>query len=343
MSIAAAGAFCRRLGVGLRAGANLLRLLEAETKYGSPRQKAALRALLEEIQSGFAINEAMQRQKDFFPRLMIAMTKVGESTGKLERTFLTLAAHYENQVKLRRQFLSSIAWPMIQLTLALFIVSIVIYLMGILTPAGGGQMTDMLGFGLRGGSGVMIFWLYVLCVAAMIGAAIYGFRKNLGGVQNLIPVFYMIPKFGEAIQTITLARFTRILSIGLGAGLDPIRSIKLALASTDSEYYRSGSKTVEVAIQEQGETMSGALRATDLFPPQFLHLVEVSEMSGTESESIEHIADEYEARAAMAMRVISGIATGVVWFCVAAGLVFLILRIAMTYVNGINSALEGLR
>ncbi|MCC9603918.1 type II secretion system F family protein [Stieleria sp. JC731] len=343
MSSTAAGPLCRRLGVGVRAGVSLLRLLDAETKYGSPRQKAALTAVLEDVKAGFELHEAFQNQAPYFPRLMVTMTRAGESTGTLERTFLTLANHYDHQLKIRRQFFSSIAWPMLQLGMSLCVISLVIYLLGILQPAGGGAMNDILGFGLRGGSGVIKFWLYVACVAALIWAAIYGFRQNLGGIQNMIPVFYLVPKFGPAIQTITLSRFTRILSIGLSAGLDPIRSVQLALASTDSDYYRSGNDTVKIAIEEQGETLAGALRATELFPDTLLHLIEVSELSGTESESIEHIAEEYEERAKSAMRTISGIATGVIWLAVVSLLVFMILRIAMTYIGGINSALEDLR
>ena len=106
---------------------------------------------------------------------------------------MTLAAHFEQQVKLRRQFLTSIAWPTVQLTLGILIISLVIYLMGILVPAGGGQMEDMLGFGLRGGKGVLIFWGYILCIAAIVWALIYAYKKNLGGVQNLVPILYLIP------------------------------------------------------------------------------------------------------------------------------------------------------
>ena len=342
MSISASGAFCRRMGIGLRAGVNVLKLLESEAKFGGTRQRLAVETMLDEVKSGFTISEAMQKQSPFFPRLMVALTRVGEATGKMEKTFLTLADHYEHQTSLRRQFYMSIAWPAMQLTIGLFVISLVIYLMGILQPAGGGQMEDMLGFGLRGGSGVMVFWGYVLCVATLIAALIFGYRRNLGGVQNLIPVLYLIPRLGPALQTITLSRFTRVLAIALSSGLDPIRSVKLALASTDSDFYLSGAATVETAILEQGETLAGALRATDLFPDVFMQLVEVSELSGTESESIEHLADEYEERSKMAMRTLSGVATGVVWVAVAGTLVFMILRMATKIFGGYGTALDGI-
>ena len=341
MGLKPAGAFCRRMGVGLRAGADIVRLLNSESNYGTPRQREALRYVLEGVKQGGEISELM-KQRGYFPKLMVSLTRVGEQTGKLERTFLTLAAHYENQAQLRRQFLSAIAWPMIQLTLGLCVVSIVIWIMGILTPVGGGQMTDILGFGLRGSSGVLIFWCYIGAFVAVLVGLYVAFMRNVGGVQNVIPVVYLVPKVGPSLQTITLSRFTRTLSLALGAGLDPIRSVKLSLDSTDSDYYRSGGSLFETAIRDRGDTMAGGLRSTDLFPDPFLQLVEVAELSGTESESIDHLANEYEEQARSAMRVLSGVATGLIWLIVAGALIFMIMRIAMTYVGAINGALQDL-
>ncbi|WP_286177535.1 type II secretion system F family protein [Rhodopirellula sp. JC639] len=326
------------MGIGLRAGADLLRLLKAETKYGPPRQREAVSHVLESVEAGFQISDAMKQRAAYFPRLMVSLTRVGESTGKLERTFNTLADHFDQQVALRRLFLTSIAWPVIQLGLGLGVISIVIYLMGILTPSTGGQMADILGFGLRGGKGVLIFWGYIACVAAILWSLYYAYQRNLGGVQNLVPLLYMVPKLGPSLQTITLSRFTRTLSLALGAGLDPIRSVKLSLDSTDSDYYRGGGELFESAIRDRGDTLAGGLRSTDLFPEPFLHLVEVAEMSGTESESIDHLAVEYEERAKMAMRTLSGVATGIIWMAVAGTLIFFIFRMASVYLGAINEA-----
>ncbi|MEO1527352.1 MAG: type II secretion system F family protein [Planctomycetota bacterium] len=341
MGLKPAGAFCRRMGVGLRAGADLLRLLTSESNYGPPRQREAIAYVLDGVKQGGEISTLMKERR-YFPKLMVTLTRVGEQTGKLERTFLTLAAHYENQAALRRQFLSSIAWPMIQLFLGLCVISIVIWIMGILTPAGGGEMIDILGFGLRGSSGVLIFWCYVGVVVAVLFGLYTAFMKNIGGVQNMVPIVYLVPKIGPSLQTITLSRFTRTLSLALGAGLDPIRSVKLSLDCTDSAYYQSGGLAFENAIRDRGDTMAGGLRSTDLFPDPFLQLVEVAELSGTESESIDHIADQYEEQARGAMRILSGVATGAIWVIVAGCLVFMIMRIAMVYIGGINDALQGL-
>lgn len=329
MSLSAAGGFCQRMGTGLRAGADIVVLLESEAKYGSATHREALGYVIEHVKAGHQISEAMGMRPRYFRRLMVTLTRVGENAGKLERTFLTLAKHFEQQVSLRRQFVSSIIWPVMQLVIGLGVISLMIYLMGILQPSAGGQMADMLGFGLRGSRGVAIFWGYIAIVAGALGALYVAFTKNVGGVQNLIPILYMLPKLGPSLQTITLSRFTRTLALAMSAGLDPIRSVKLSLDSTDSDYYRSGGKVFEEAVRDRGDTMATGLRRTDLFPDMFLHLVEVSEVSGTESESIDHIADQYEEQATSAMRTISGVCTGLVWLAVAGTLIFLIMRIAL--------------
>jgi type II secretory pathway component PulF len=329
MGLSSAAQFSRRLGIGLRAGADLVRLLETEAKHGSSRQRDALCSVVETVKAGETVSEAMSKEAKFFPRLMVSLTRVGENAGKLERTFLTLADHYDEQVQLRRQFVSSIAWPVLQLVIGIGVISLFIYLMGVLQPSTGGQMEDMLGFGLRGASGVFVLWGYIALVAGVLFGIYLAFTRNLGGVQNLIPLLYLVPKLGPSLQTITLSRFTRTLALALSSGLDPIRSVKLSLDSTDSEYYRNGGEIFEESVREHGETLAGGLEATDLFPSDFLHLVEVAELSGTETESIDHLADQYQERARMAMRTITGVATAVVWVVVMGTLVFLILRIAI--------------
>lgn len=338
MSLAAASTFCYRFGTGLKAGADLMKLLHAEAGHGSSRQREAMRGLAERAKQGELLSVAMDRQKPFFPPLLGAMTRVGEATGRLDRALLSLHDHYSHRLTLRRAFLTSLAWPALQLVAAIGVLSLLIWLLGNLTPAGGGEMTDVLGLGLRGGGDVLKLWAFVALFCAMVYGMIWAFFRNVGGVQNLIPLMYLIPVIGPAIQTITLSRFCWTLSLALDSGLDPIRSIELALDSTDSQYYRATAKDAEAAILG-GASLAGGLRATDLFPDDFLTRVEISELSGTDAESIDMLAKEYDERARMAVRTMSGVATGLIWLSVMLLLIFLILKIAMNVFGGYSDAL----
>ena len=341
MSLAAAGSFCRRFGTGLHAGADLISLLNAEAKHGPARQREAIRGVAESAADGESLAAAMQKQKPFFPALLVAMTRVGEATGRLERTLLNLGEHYEQQLQLRRAFLTSLAWPGLQLFGGIVVISLLILLMGILRPPTGGEMTDILGFGLRGVSGVLTLWLYLALFFGLIGGCVWAYFRNIGGLQNIVPLLYMIPLIGPAIQTITLARFSWTLSLALDAGLDPIRSIALALESTDSDYYRRGAADAESAIR-QGASLAGGLEATDVFPEDYLARVEMAELSGTDAESIGGLAREYDGRARIAMKTIAGLASGGIWAAVVLVLVFLIARMLMSILGAYSSALEGI-
>ncbi len=338
MSFSAAAAFCYRFGTGLHAGADILVLLESEGRIGSARQQAAIKQLIVGVKQGEQLHVLMGNDK-FFPGLMTTMVRVGELTGKLEYLLSLLSEHYQRQQQLRRGFFGAIAYPAFMLTAAIGIISLLIYLMGILTPPSGGQMTDLLGWGLRGGTGVLIFWGYLLLVFGILGGAVFCFFRNVAGVQNIVPLIYMIPKLGQSIQTITIARFCRALSIALGAGLEPTASIALALDATDSDYYRAARDDTEQAILE-GATLSTALDRTRIFPDGFIGKIEIAEHSGTDSESIAFLAAEYDERAQRAMKVISRTISAVILVSVAFLLLYTMFRIMSVVFGFYEQAFE---
>lgn len=339
MPLGAAANFCRRFGTGMRAGVDVLRLLNNETKHGTAKQKNAMADLHQAIRDGETLPDAMKQQDGYFPPLMIAMASAGETTGKLDRTMLTLAGHLEERLKIRREFYRQISWPMLQLVAAVNILALLIYILGVLTPASGGEMFDPTGFGLRGAGGVLKFYSYVLAVGLLIVGGIVAFQRNLGGVHNLIPLLYRVPVAGPALQTITLSRFIWTLALSLDAGIGPIRAIHLGLDSTDSDFYRSAKEDVEKSIRG-GKTMSETLLATGIFPEDFITAIEVAEISGTDAEAMQHLAADYDDRARRAMQTLATVASRAIGAAVMITLIFLILRMAMTITGGISDALQ---
>lgn len=338
MKLTTASKFCHRLGTGLKAGADLMKLLNSEASQGGAKHQRAISKLAEGAKRGELLSTVMAQDK-YFPSLMTAMIRVGEETGKLEHTLLTLSEHYQQQLATRRWFISSIAWPALQLAAAIGIISLLILVMGMLTPAGGGKMPDLLGFGLYGGEGVLWFWFYLLIFFGLLAFMVWCFFRNVAGVQNLIPIVYKIPIVGASVQTITISKFCWTLSLSLGAGLDPIRSIALSLDSTGSDYYRSATRKTEDAIRG-GATLAEALEATSLFPADFIQRIEIAEHSGTDAESIDFLTKEYDERARRAIKVIAGIATIIIRVSVMAAIIFLIFRLASTYLGALSGASE---
>ncbi len=84
--------------------------------------------------------------------------------------------------------------------------------------------------------------------------------------------------------------------------------------------------------------MAEAIRATSVFPEDFIGRIEIAEHSGTDAESIGHLAREYDERARTAVKMLAGAATILIRTFVILVFVFLILRGAMAYIGMINDA-----
>lgn len=340
MGLAAAMEFSRRVGTAFRAGVDIVSLCRAESRHGNGRHQQVMTEVADAVAHGSALADAMQQAgSKYFPRLLLSMVHVGEQTGRLEQTLLQMAEHYRNQLSLRRLFLLGIAWPAVQLIAAIFVIGLLIWLIGTLQPAGGGEMFDPTGFGLRGTGGAMIYFAWVALIFSALALLYVAVRNNWFNLHAAVPLSYMIPKIGPAIQTITLARFCWTLSLALDSGLDPMRSVSLALDSTGSDYYRGESKTAASAIRD-GNTLGEALAKTQLFPSDFLNSLEVAEISGTDAESLAALAAAYEERAKVAVRTLTGLATAAIWGLVAIALVTMILRMAFRLFGAMHEATQ---
>ena len=105
------------------------------------------------------------------------MVEVGERTGRLDEVFLRLSDHYENLLKVRRGFLAGIAWPVIELTIALIVIGAAIGIYGWLGLKNwnGEPMTVL---GLYGTRGVLIYIGILFCIGGIIAAPIMAVRQG---------------------------------------------------------------------------------------------------------------------------------------------------------------------
>ena len=71
----------------------------------------------------------------------------------------------------------------------------------------------------------------------------------------------------------------------------------------------------------------------------FIGRIEIAEHSGTDAESIEFLANEYDEKAKTAIKVLAGIATILIRVSVMLVLIFLIFRLASVYIGALNSAM----
>ena len=329
----------RRVATSVRAGVDARRIWTQEAERGSPTHRQQISNVSRRLAAGDTLAEAITACGDYFPPLARDLIEVGERTGRLDDVLFGLAEHYEHLLDLRRTFLMGILWPGIQLCAAVGIIGLLILVMGMIGSGPSGEPVDILGFGLVGPSGLAVYLFFV--VAFFGGAAwlVVALMRGWLGPKPL-ELAMRLPVIGGCLRTWALSRLAWTLSLALDSGMDARAAIRMALRSTQNSYYTSQMETVDRAIL-QGREFHEALRATGLFPDEFLNALETAEVAGTYGESLARLASDYRDRAKGAARALTVAATFAVWALVALILIALIFRLAMFYIGTIYDALEG--
>ena len=327
-------ALCRRLSIALTSGVDVRKVLKRESSgRPSPRLRGRLAQISAAIDRGDSMSDALEATGEYFPLLLRELVDVGEHTGHLAEVFQHLAEHYEHQVRLRRMFLAGIAWPVLQLVGALAVIGVLILVMGLV--AGTGKPVDILGLGLTGPSGLVIYCLILSAIAGGLVFVYQAARRGLVWTKPLQRAVLALPGIGSTVQTICLAQFAWSLQLTLEAGMDVLRALPLSLRSTRNARYTDHTEQVVTSLRN-GHEIAEALYETRVFPGDFLDAVEVGERSGRLPESLASLSKNYQDQAKRAMAALAVSATVLVWAGVALMIIFAIFRMAMNYVNMIN-------
>lgn len=326
-------AMCQRVGTSLRAGVEVRRVWTQESERGNSQYRQHAAEVSRLVSKGSGLAEALRSCHGYFPRLTCEMVAVGEETGHVETVFLKLAEHYDHLLRLRRNFLAGIAWPMIQLIAGIFILGLLILILGVISETSPGV------FGLAGPSG---FVTYCLIVGLAAGAVVLGTLAVTRGWLGTWPyeILIRIPGLGTSIRTMALARLAWTLSMALNAGVEARRAMSLALDSTQNPYFTAHKATADAVILRGGE-FHEALRSTGVFPQDFLDELENAEVAGTQTESLLRLADQYRERAETSSKVLAMLAGFAIWAMIAVVFLFVIISLVLNlYIAPINEALE---
>ena len=321
ISIGQSSKMCHRLGTSLKAGIDIMGVLQRESQQGTSAFRRNMTHVAEKVGRGTTLAEAMEDCGGYFPPLTCDLISVGEEAGRLESVLLRLAEHYQHLIKLRRVFLLGILWPGLQLFGAILIIGGLILLppllLGVAVPV----------FGLSGGRGAAIYFATVAAIITSLAFVGYGLTRGWFGP---LPgrLIMRIPGVGKAIKTMALARLSWTLSMALESGVDAGRSIRLALQSTQNHYFTRHIGDVEAVIQRGGQ-FHEALEKTGTFPHDFLTALQNAELSGTESESLSRMSQEYQRQAETASTALAVVMSMVIWALVIALLVFMIFYLFM--------------
>jgi type IV pilus assembly protein PilC len=331
--------FCRVLRHNLSAGLSLVRVFQQQAKRGPLALRPIADRIAQDLEQGDSLETALKRERSAFPPIFVSLAVVGEETGNLPEVLAELEKYFVLQQRLWRQFISQIAWPVIQLVAAIFVIAGMIFLLAILSS--NGHPFDPLGLGFTGERGALL-WLVESfgTIAAVI--ALYMLLTRAMKQKALVDdVLLRIPVLGPTMQAIALMRFCMALRLTMETGMPIAAALRLSLRATGNAAFAAREEVVLDSVRS-GEELTLALTKAGVFPEDFLNIMASAEEGGRVSEVMRHQADYYEEEARRRMTILTRAASWGIYAAVALLIIFLIFRIALTYIGMLDPARYGL-
>jgi type IV pilus assembly protein PilC len=332
---------CRSMRYALASGLLLRDVMELLSQRGTARVRNVATRIAQELKAGWSLPEALEKQQGLLPPLFISLATVGEESGNLPEVLAEMEKYYSLRLKLWRDFIEQVSWPVLQFVAAVIVISLLIYILGIIPkPDIYAAPIDPLGLGLTGPRGAVIFAGSV--VGILLGATLLYLilARLLRRRAMLERALLYVPGVGPCIRAMALTRFCVAGRLMMETSLSILKTIRLAFLATDNTAFITAFPEVEKSLK-QGNSISSSFTKAGVFPARFLSAVGVAEESGRLPETLRHQAEEYDDEARRRLNWLTKAGSWLVWLAVVIIIIVCIFRVFNeVYLKNINRFLD---
>lgn len=290
--------FCFHLEQTTRAGVPILDSLEdLRDSTDNPRLAEVTNAMIEAIEGGKTMSEAMQQFPAVFSKVFTSLVRAGEQSGEISVVFEKLGENLKWQDEQASQTKKLLMYPAFVGTV---VGGVVFFLMTYLVPEllkfvkTMGQELPAHTKALIVVSNVFVnYWYLILALPFVIAFMIYiGIKTSPGFHLKCDELKLKLPIVGPILKKIILTRLSSFFAIMYASGITIIDCIR-----TSEEI--AGNKAVERAMRLVGQqiadgmTLSDSFKSTDLFPPLVLRMIRVGENTGALQDALLNISYFY--------------------------------------------------
>ena len=292
--------FTRQTAILIQAGLPLLRSLEVMIRQEKNiRFKAVLEQIAEYVKSGGTFSDALSQHPKIFEKLFINMVRAGEAGGVLDVVLSRLAGFMEKAQRTKKKVKSAMVYPIVVVSVA---IAIVVLLMIVVVPKFQSIFEDMLsGAALPGPTQLVInisnfisgnFIVTLIGLIVFFVGGKYLIKTEVGSkIYNWFAL--NIPKLGDLVRKVNIARITRTFGTLLSSGVPILQSITITKDITGNVFYSNALNRVHNSVRD-GESLSAPMERESVFPSMVTSMVDVGEETGELSEMLNRIADNYD-------------------------------------------------
>lgn len=277
--------FCFHMDQLMRAGVPIIEALtDLRDTLENEGFKAIVASVLEDVESGLKLSDAMAEHPQAFDQVFVALIKTGEQSGQLPEVLTKLTENLKWQDELRAQVKKAMMYPIFAGTV---IFGVVFALMVFLVPQLGTTMKALTPnppaatLALLAVSAVMQkYWFLFLGAPVIIGLALFVLVKTSPEARfKLDGLLLKLPIMGPLMTKIILARFSTYFALMYQSGLGVLDCIQISEKIVGNRVIERGLQRVGREINE-GSGITQAFQNVRLFPPLVLRMLKVGESTG---------------------------------------------------------------
>jgi general secretion pathway protein F len=303
--------FTRDLALLLKAGARLddaLELLASDSDVG--RLRPVVGKLRTALLSGESLAGAVASHPTLFPPMYVALVRVGEVSGTLDKVLEMLGAERARAELMRRKLTDAMQYPAFVLIAAfcvmLFFILFVLPQFSSVLQDFGGKSDSALSVFIKLSDFLRANGTEVMLVSAVSIAGIWWLLRRPGASAAVVNAVSRIPGIASIFQFYRTTLFCRNLGVLLGSGVDLSATLRILvdiMAVTGSVV----TWTAAADRVRHGGKLSDALSASNGLPPMAVRMLRLGEETGQLPSLAGRVAEFYESKLQRSLDRIVGI------------------------------------
>ncbi|MGA8863466.1 MAG: type II secretion system F family protein [Gallionella sp.] len=282
-----------------RAGVPLLECLgDLRDTMNDPRFREIIASLVESIEGGKKLSEAMAQHPDAFDKIYVSLTHAGEASGRLQEVFEHITESIKWQDEMASNTKTILMYPAFVGTA---VVAITFFLMIYLVPqlvsfiVGMGQTIPIQTRILIATSKFFVNYWYVLIAlpfVLVIGGKLLvtaspEMRLRFDGFKLKMWVI------GPILRKIILARFANTFAMMYGSGISILDCIA---NSRDVVSNKAVANSLDAVMREieSGKNLTQSFQNTGMFPPLVVRMLKVGEATGSLDKALLNVSYFYD-------------------------------------------------
>ncbi len=291
--------FSRNLATMIQAGLPLSRALAIFLKQTqNPKFREVLRSLIDDINKGTALSDAMEKYPKVFEPVFVSMVRAGEESGGLVEALNVVGGQMEKTYTIKKKVKGAMMYPaMVLLVMAVVGVLMMIYVVPGLAASfkeAGAELPPLTKVVIGISDFLQNDSLLSLLVVAVVGGAFYWFKSTPVGDRSLTWLMMRSPIFGKLMKEFNSALVTRTLSSLISAGVDIVHALDITQDVVSNMFYKQTLEGAKDNVQKGVPLSKVFTDNPEIYPVMVGDMMEVGEETGQLSTMLLKIAAFYE-------------------------------------------------